>query len=94
MPTLCENFLVLMEKKAEQVKATPRAERELIELGEVLRHSVSELRALDREIAVRKLNEMASRLDSSDERNAKTYLEELARTIGSADRTAERPHKE
>lgn len=79
--SLYRNVLDLMQKKAAGINSSHLAERELMQLGELL-VTASDISATDRIEIVRQVNEMAEKLSATgDERNAKAYLVALANEI-------------
>ncbi|KKR12757.1 MAG: hypothetical protein UT41_C0001G0301 [Candidatus Wolfebacteria bacterium GW2011_GWC2_39_22] len=75
---LYTNVLELMRKKAAQVYSSHQAQKELIELGELLQES-SDLSSQSEAIIVRTLLEIADTLSSEgDARNSRAYLVTLS----------------
>lgn len=78
---LYRNVLDLMQKNVNSVNSLPRAEKDIMQLGELL-VTASDISATDRVEVVRRVNEMAEKLSATgDERNAKAYLVALANEI-------------
>jgi len=78
---LYRNVLDLMQKKAAGIMASHQAEKDLMQLGELLASS-SDIQSAERGEVIRRVSEMAERLSAGgDERNAKAYLVTLAKEL-------------
>lgn len=78
---LHRNVLALMQKNVGSINSLPRAEKDIMQLGELL-ETASDIQATDRIEIVRQVSEMAEKLSAvGDERNAKAYLVRLANEI-------------